>query len=430
VPSLSLFFEPTSGTTARHKLVRMAARYSLSAFGPVAISGAHFLGAVLVLHMLPRQHFGLFSFVMTIVPFCVSAASALVGAPTIIGIRNRGYVDDAELATFQKANVALAVLAFGVVFASLAASGLLLATKLLFGAYAALMSLRMLGRTYAYATSAPARAAISDAIYSLVVLGGLWALHRVDRIGLMNIAALLSLAALASMAAFGPDYLRKQVRPLSEGTLSAYKPVWRDLTRWSFLGVAATELTVNAHAYFVTFFSGPGAFALLALGGLLMRPVSLVLSAFPDMERPIMARAIGSGDLARGFRAIREFRMAGIAVLFVTVLLAAALLIWFPRTVLKQGYDAHQAILIVAVWVAIMGIRVLRTPEAVFLQAAGAFQPLANASLKSCAVSLTATLGFIFAFGPTASLFGIVAGDLMLTASIFSLFRGWKQQHG
>jgi hypothetical protein len=161
-----------------------------------------------------------------------------------------------------------------------------------------------------------------------------------------------------------------------------------------------------------------------------MRPVSLVLSAFPDMERPIMARAIGSGDLARGFRAIREFRMAGIAVLFVTVLLAAALLIWFPRTVLKQGYDAHQAILIVAVWVAIMGIRVLRTPEAVFLQAAGAFQPLANASLKSCAVSLTATLGFLFAFGPTASLFGIVAGDLMLTASIFSLFRGWKQQHG
>jgi hypothetical protein len=430
VPAISIALEPTRAPTALQKLVRLAARYSLSALGPVSISAAHFLGAVLVLHTLPRLQFGLFSFVMTIVPFCVSAASALVGAPTIIGIRQRGHVDDAELATFQKANFALGLLGFAVVSTSLLGSGMRLEASLLFGLYGALMSLRLLGRTYAYAVDSPARAAISDALYSAIVLAGLWALHFVDRIGMTNIAMLFSFAALASMAAFDRDYLRKQFRRLGAGTLGAYAPVWRDLTRWSLLGVAATELTVNAHAYFVTFFSGPGAFALLALGGLLMRPVSLVLSAFPDMERPIMARAIGAGDLVRGFRAVKEFRMAGVAVLLVTIVLAAVLLLRFPHVVLKQGYDWHQALLIVAVWIAIMAIRVLRTPEAVFLQAAGAFQPLANASLKSCAVSLVATFVLLMAFGPIASLLGIVAGDIVLTVSIFTLIREWRMQHG
>ncbi|MEI9886236.1 MAG: hypothetical protein WDN08_06980 [Rhizomicrobium sp.] len=90
--------------STRHRLFAVAGRYALSACGPVCISGAHFVAAVLVLNALSPVHFGLFSFVMTIVPFCIGAAAALVGAPTTIGIRKRGHVDEAELATFQKAN--------------------------------------------------------------------------------------------------------------------------------------------------------------------------------------------------------------------------------------------------------------------------------------------------------------------------------------
>ena len=55
-------------------------------------------------------------------------------------------------------------------------------------------------------------------------------------------------------------------------------------------------MTVNAHAYLVTFISGPGPFALLAVGQMLMRPASLVQSALPDLERPAMTRAIAAKD--------------------------------------------------------------------------------------------------------------------------------------
>ena len=70
-------------------------------------------------------------------------------------------------------------------------------------------------------------------------------------------------------------------------------PIWQEFARWAVFGVVLTEFTANAHAYLVTFISGPKAFAVLALGSLLMRPASLVLSALPDIERPRMARKIG-----------------------------------------------------------------------------------------------------------------------------------------
>jgi O-antigen/teichoic acid export membrane protein len=147
------------------------------------------------------------------------------------------------------------------------------------------------------------------------------------------------------------------------------------------------------------------------------------------MERPAMARAIGASDPGRAFQTVKEFRTAAAAVLAGTILIAAALLLWFPSIALKQGYDAGSAAIILAIWVAIMTVRTLRTPEAVFLQAAGEFQPLANIGMKACAVSLILTLALLLAFGPIASLLGIVAGDVVMTAGILARVRRWKRAH-
>jgi len=410
-------------------LIARGGRYALSAAGPVIMSGAHFVAAVLVLHTLSPVHFGYFSFVMTIVPFCTSAAAALIGAPTTIGIRTRGHVDAAELATFQKANLVLSLFACAVVAIAMVASGLHPVPALLFGLYGAAMSLRLLGRVYAYATHAPARAAGSDALYGTILVAGLWFLHGIDRLSMSHAAMVLFAAAAGSLVLFDLDFLKKQFAPGSAGQLRDYAPVWRDLTRWSLLGVAASELTVNAHAYFVTFFSGPGAFAVLALGSLLMRPVAVVLTALPDLERPAMARAMAKGDISAVLRSVKEFRTAAAAVLAGTTGIAAALLIWFPSLVLKQGYDAHAAWIIAAIWAVIMAVRAVRTPDAVLLQAAGEFKRLADVGMKASVVSLVATLVLLFAFGPIASLFGIVAGDVMMSLGIFSLSRRWKLAH-
>jgi hypothetical protein len=366
---------------------------------------------------------------MTVVPFCIRVAAGLIGAPTTIGIRQRGRVDAAELATFQKANLVLSLFAFAVVTTALLTSGLSPAASIVFGLYGAVMSLRWLARVHAFSTEAPVRAALSDVAYGVLLMAGMGGLYLIDRITMLFAAGVLLAAALASLALFEKRFLIRQFAPSAAGKLSDYAPVWRDLTRWSLLGVAASELTVNAHAYLVTFLSGPSAFALLALGGLLMRPASLVLSSLPDMERPVMARAIGAGDRQKAFRAVKEFRTAAIAVLAGTTILAAVLLFWFPSMLLKQGYNAGEAELIIAISAVIMAIRALRTPDAVFLQAAGEFQPLANIAIKSSVVSLVAVFGLLLIFGPIASLLGIVAGDVVMSGYIWQRTRAWKAAH-
>jgi hypothetical protein len=223
--------------------------------------------------------------------------------------------------------------------------------------------------------------------------------------------------------------LRHLLQPARTGSLNAFGPIWREFARWSVLGVCLTEMTVNAHVYLVTFLFGPSAFALLAVGSLLMRPAGLVLTALPDRERSEMARRICSGNHAGALQAVKEFRTAAGAVWLASVILAGAVLMWFPHLILKHGYDQRQVLLVLGFWVAITAVRAVRTPDSVLLQAAGDFQSLAGASLWSSVASLTLTLALAVTLGPIASLGGILLGDLILTHRVFVLSRAWKRAH-
>ncbi|HEY6578354.1 MAG TPA: hypothetical protein VIY09_03455, partial [Rhizomicrobium sp.] len=207
-----------------------------------------------------------------------------------------------------------------------------------------------------------------------------------------------------------------------------YKSIWLELARWSALGTVLTEMTVNAHAYLVTFLCGPAAFAPLAAGALFIRPVQLVLAAVPDRERPVMARQLGRGDRAGARRSVNQFRMAAGAVWLVTVTGSAALLLWFPQLILRKGYDPAQALVVLGFFAAITAARSLRTPESVLLQAGGQFRALADASLWASLVSLGATLALLLLVGPVISLAGILAGELVVTGRVLMLSRRWMRE--
>src|ERR1700722_6553354 len=62
-------------------LIATAWRYGISTSGPVATSGAHFLASLLFVRNLPAAQFGIFSFALVIVPFCMSLIAALLVLP-------------------------------------------------------------------------------------------------------------------------------------------------------------------------------------------------------------------------------------------------------------------------------------------------------------------------------------------------------------
>jgi O-antigen/teichoic acid export membrane protein len=151
---------------------------------------------------------------------------------------------------------------------------------------------------------------------------------------------------------------------------------------------------------------------------LLMRPVSLVQSSLPDLERPAMMRAVTARDGARLDRILFHFHAALALVLVGAILLAAALLLFEPRLLLKQGYSLSGAVTAAMLCAAIMAVRSVRTPLGVMLQAAGEFKAMARLSACSALVSIMATLTLLLAFGPVASLGGILLGDLTILAGM------------
>lgn len=405
-------------------------RYGLSTFGPVATSGAHFLASLIFVRNLPADEFGLFSFVLVIVPFGMSMIGAMAVLPVTRSLGEQGAIRARTLATCLKLNLLLSAMAALSVFVILMLTHAAAAPAALLALFGGVLTARWFARCFAYVQGDLRGAVASDLVYALVLIAGLGALALTHHVTFLAGSGILLLAALSGLMPLGRDYWRGQIIAVRTGRIGDYAAIFRDLTRWSLLGVVLTEVTVNAHAYLVTFLAGPGAFALLALGMLVMRPISLVQGALPDLERPVMTRAIAAGDFKSLVRIKREFLAALLVVWAVTVALAGGLLLWFPHLLLKKGYPVADMIAVTSISAIIMMVRNFRTPLAVMLQAAGEFKALAGIGSKSCAISVAFTLGLLLAFGPIASLGGILAGELVILAAVWRMSRQWMPRHG
>jgi hypothetical protein len=418
---------PPIALEGRRPVLCMAYRYGLSTIGPVAVSAAHFVASLIFLRLLRPEEFGRFAFLLIVVPFCLSAAGALLGAPASLTRGKDEITAQAEIRTLQKVSLLVSTAAGIVVTALMFLTGAKGATALLFGLYGAAFTLRSFFRSLSNVRARLMRVAASDVLYGALLVAGLLGLASVGPLDMRGAALVLALAALASFAPFGWGDFSEVVRPAGPATFLRYRPMWRDVTRWSLLGVVLTELTANAHAYFVTFISGPGTFGLLALGALFMRPASLVLSALPDIDQPLMTRRIAHGDIGGAFRVVHEFRTAAAAVLAATIVLSVALVVWFPHLLLKH-YGVPDVLMVLVFWIAITAARTLRTPESVFVMATGNYPALARIGAWSSVVALGATFILLCTAGPIASLGGVLAGEILILVMLAPLTRPWRRR--
>ena len=409
-------------------LTAVLLRYAMSAMGPISISAAHFIAAIIFLHTLARAEFGLFSFVFVIVSFCFSMSGALFGASLVNSLNMKGFLSQDGLASFMKANALFSALAALLVFALMLGGSAPLGLAAFIGLYGGVMTMRWFARSHAYAIHKMPRAIGSDLAYSTSLLAALGMAACMHTLTQDSAGLILVICAGFGLAAFGTEFITAQIGAVFTGSLKGFLPVWKDLARWSLLGVVTTEAASNAHAYLVTFISGPHAFAVLAVGALFMRPITLVMTALPDAERPAMARALAQNKVTQAMRALFQFRMAGIAVLGATIALAIVVLVWFPKLVIKDGYDFHSVVAVVCMYAAIMAIKVARTPDSVFLQVLGEYKALSTASVRSSVVSVAAVLALLMTVGPLWSLLGIIAGEAVGAHWVFVLMHRWRKQ--
>src|SRR5947209_3611404 len=159
----------------RH-LAALARRYALSTAGPICMSAAHFVAAVVFLRAFTRVEFGLFSFLLVLVPFCFSLTGALIGAPAAVAVR-QGGMGQSLLSTYLKMNLVIGTGAGSCACLLMWFCGAGWTFCLISAAYAAAMTVRWFARTLTYARGPTQRVLLSDIIYSIILVTALLLSH-------------------------------------------------------------------------------------------------------------------------------------------------------------------------------------------------------------------------------------------------------------
>ncbi|MDE2630133.1 MAG: hypothetical protein KGM97_03990, partial [Alphaproteobacteria bacterium] len=178
-------------------------RYGLSVTGPVAVSAAHFIASLIFLRLLQPYEFGQFSFLLIVVPFCLGAAGALLGAPAALTRGKDEVTARAEISTLQKSSLAVAGAAGIVVTALMYSTHADTAEALLFGLYGVGATLRAFARSLSNVHARLLRVAGSDLVYAVLVVASLSGLVAFGRLTMLNAAVVLVVATAAGCLPFG-----------------------------------------------------------------------------------------------------------------------------------------------------------------------------------------------------------------------------------
>jgi len=407
------------------RLGSLFGRFGLASLSSAIVSVSHLLIQLFSIHHLETAAIGTLAFLLVIIQFGYGLSNALVSTPYTIVV-NQG--DDADARSFDfffPVNLMLAA-SQGLICAAIAWATASPSAALLFGLAGMLSLIRWFGRSNAYAHHTPARAARSDLAYAGTILAGLLIAMRTGA-DMSAIGGMLVAASLVGLLPFGLAYLRRHFAMAPGRALGAYRPVWKEQSAWTLVGVLSTEATSNSHSYIVTLLAGPTAFAPIAVGMLFFRPVNVCITALTQLERPRLTRAVARGDHGAAIRSERVFMAALVLLWLATCAVAAIALYAFPGLILKPTLDHRLVMIAVGLCALLSLVQCVQTPMSVMTQARKAFRPLAAQSMRSCGVGLIAVTLIVLGTAPVFSIGGVVLSQLVMTFGIWRLDRRWRR---
>ena len=407
------------------RLGSLFGRFGLASLSSAIVSVSHLLIQLFSIHHLETAAIGTLAFLLVIIQFGYGLSNALVSTPYTIVVNQGDDADARSVDFFFPVNLMLAA-SQGLICAAIAWATASPSAALLFGLAGMLSLIRWFGRSNAYAHHTPARAARSDLAYAGTILAGLLIAMRTGA-DMSAIGGMLVAASLIGLLPFGLAYLRRHFAMAPGRALSAYRPVWKEQSAWTLVGVLSTEATSNSHSYIVTLLAGPTAFAPIAVGMLFFRPVNVCITALTQLERPRLTRAVARGDHGAAIRSERVFMAALVLLWLATCAVAAIALYAFPGLILKPTLDHRLVMIAVGLCALLSLVQCVQTPMSVMTQARKAFRPLAAQSMRSCGVGLIAVTLIVLGTAPVFSIGGVVLSQLVMTFGIWRLDRRWRQ---
>ena len=398
-------------------------RYILAISGTAGVSAANFLLSGILLLYTTAESFGIFAFIQVIIALGYGISNALIGSPLMYFINRSETQEQYTTESYFKFNLIFCLVCTFVLFAALYSAMDSTLTATYFALTAGLLWYRWFGRSYKNTLHQPEKAAMSDISYALTIILGVIILHVNHLITLQNFVLLQLVAAITGVLSLGKNIIITQLNSLTQGSYSTFKQGFLEKGKHSLLGVITTEATANAHSYIVVAFFGPAAFAPLAAGLLLFRPVPILITTISQLERPKIAQLLKEGLFKNALKIVTQFRFVILVSWFCNAALALVVIVFFADLILKDNYDYNTVLFALGLWSAITCIRCLRGPESALLQANGDFKPLSIVTLKSTGLTLPLVILLTYFVGPKWSLFGILIGELVAATLTIQLAR-------
>lgn len=396
-------------------LLKILKRLLVAVAGPMGVSVAHMGVALVLLSGVPAAEFGKYAFLQVIIAFGYGLLGALLISPVMVMLNREAKSQLGLLSSYLGASVVLC-----------AAAGLLMVlvgcllgnswyTALWFGMAATLLWWRWFARGLLLAQHRKATVLISDAAYTLSLVGLTALAWSLDWLGTTEFLLLQCVAGFVGLVLLEPRFWQAQWAA-RDFTWAPFVDGFRRHARHSLVGVVTTEATANSQAYFITALLGPAAFAPVAAANLIFRPSSMVNLALTQAERPVLGQALQLRQPSKAQEILRFMALAMTATMLGNIVLAGLIVGW------GAGYILHEPLPpgVLALATILIGIKVaiscIRAQSSLLLQADGQFKPLAEATVISSIITLPLVGLGAWLGGVTWALIGALAGEVIATA--------------
>lgn len=402
-------------------------RRLLNVSSSASLAAANLALSLLLLWFADASEFGSFAMLQVSAGLAYGVSNALLGAPLLLFLKEK-QPDMAQLRGFFSANLLLALLvSMGQLLLTL---GLAAAVPVMFWAPLLVFfgTLRWFGRNYALSVN-PDFAVRSDLMTSVLMLSGaawLWSINWLTLEGMLLVCAF---AQCGGLLALGRTHSGLLFRALFQREWQAVNQGMQRQGKAALTGALSVEATTNGHSYLISLLAGPAAFAPIAAAALLFRPCFVVQGALASYERPRLVQllAISDGNAVR--LAARQMTAWSALLWAGNALLVAALLIW-PSHGLWEAKDNSMMFYLCLLWGVIVLLRSVRLTPSLFAQANDQFGLLAKACVSSALITLPLLLFLILMLDVNASLYGLIAGELVILLWLYPSYRRLRNLPG
>lgn len=395
---------------------RMRSNLILSLLDQVCLSVFSFALNLILIRFCGPELFGVFSIIIAICMFGLSAQSALVGSLLVV-LRPQAAnaEDDSKLVkTLWTANCALIAAA---VVSTLIAVPLLLSGKDMLMPVAASLYvgstlLREYVRVFLFSELRIHTVLATDGIFIGVAVSGLWMLWIFDQ--RLEIAQVCIVMALANVIASLPQLIADKAAfalGWDRATRSRYRRIWRDHARWTLLGAGASEIHSRIHVFIVGACFGSAAVGILQAGAMLLRPLDLTLQAWVRIAQPMFARLAAAGDLKM---AHTRAHLSALGAAVATGLFGSILWLAWPQIEASLLRGAYSNIgLVVALWGIATFIHLLAGIYSTVLASQARYHELSLASIAAALIALILLVPLIALGSYEWSIAAIAAGSFV-----------------